>query len=313
MLFKNGNSYKMSDEEKDILRKKFHFPLRLVYPSELIKPSRLNRLPDKPNSISMQMRVVIRNKDGETEEWRWSNNTTLTASNQVKYFPRRWTFQGNAAVQETDLELLYFLYWKSPHCKNGGLDEGQRKKAFFEIEDLVKIANDKVATKSISARYEVMVYDKDLGLPEHRLRSLAKAYFIPRVDDLELAQVRVAIDHEVRRDRRNGIQNFFELSKSDDYILMRSKLQVAIDEELVIFVPRDRVWAWRGDPEMGQNKRMEDICKVLSKAEPKQALIDWYENNLDFKNRLNHELEELSAMEPPEKGAEMSSTAEEVK
>lgn len=310
MLFKNGSTYQMSDDEKKLLREKFHFPLRLVYPSELVKPSRLNRLPDKPNSISMPMRVVIHNQDGETEEWRWANNTTLDNNNQMKFFPRRWTFQGATPIRETDLELLYFLYWKSPYCKNGGLPEEQRKKPWFEIEDLVKIAQTRVGQKSIRARYEVMVYDNELGLPEHRLRSIAKAYFIPRVDELDVAQVRVAIDHEVLRDKRNGINNFFELSKSDDYILMRSKLQTAIDEELVVFIPRDRVWAWKGDPEMGQNKRKEDICKVLSKAVPQQALIDWYENNLDFKERLNHELEELTAMEAPEKGAEMSSTAE---
>jgi len=301
----------MSNEDKEFLRDKFHFPLRLVYPKELVRPSRLNRLPDKPAGISMLLRVVIRNQDGETEEWRWARNTTLTNDNRTKYFPRRWNFQGSQAILETDLELLFFLYWKSPHCKNGGLDERQRKKAYFEIEDLVKIANDQVTQKSIAARYEVMVYDAELGLPEHRLRSLAKAYFIPRVGELDIAQVRVAIDHEVRRDPRNGIQNFFELSKSDDYIKIRGKLQTAIDNDIVIFIPRDHVWAWKGDPDMGQKARMEDICKVLAKANPKQALIDWYEANRDFRERLDNELEEFSAMEAPEKGAEIESTAEE--
>ena len=169
------------------------------------------------------------------------------------------------------------------------------------IEDLVIIAEKHVSTRAIKARYDVMIYDDDLGLPEHRLRALAKAYFVPRVDQLTLAQVRVAIDHEVQRDQRNGIPNFIEMSNSDEYIKLRSKLQVAIDNEIIIYIPRDRVWAWKGNEQYGQKKRLEDICRILSKADPKQSLIDWYEANLDFKERLNNELEELTAMEPGEK------------
>lgn len=301
MLFKNGTPYKMTDEDKQFLRKKFNFPIRIVYPPELIKPSRLNRLPDKPNSIPMPLRTVIRNQDGETEEWRWANNTTLDAVGRTKYYPRRMAFQGNSVISETNLELLYFLYWKSPHCKNGGIDENQRRKIYFMIEDLVIIAEKHVSARAIKARYDVMIYDDELGLSEHRLRALAKAYFVPRVDQLTLAQVRVAIDHEVLRDQRNGIQNFIEMSNSDEYIRLRSKLQMAIDNEIIIFIPRDRIWAWKGNEEYGQKKRLEDICRILSKADPKQALIDWYEANLDFKERLNSELEELSSMEPGEK------------
>ncbi len=296
MLFKNGKPYQMTDEEKKTLREKFSFPLRLVYPPELIKPSRLNRLPDKPNSIPMPLRTVIQNKDGETEEWRWARNTTMDAARMIKYFPRRMAFQGNSMIAETNLELLYFLYWKSPHCKNGGIAKDQRKKIYFMIEDVVLIAKNKVSGEALRARYKVMVYDDELGLPAHRLRALAKAYFIPRVDDLELVQVRVAIDVEVSRDLRNGIANFIEMSNSDEYIKLRSKLQIAIDKDILTFSPRTHMWSWKGDPKY--QRPDEEICRVLAKAEPKQALIDWYEANLDFKERLNNEIEELTSMEP---------------
>ena len=297
----------MSDEDKKTLRDLFNFPVRIVYPPELIKHSRLNRLPDKPKSIGLPMRVVVRNNDGETEEWRWARDTTMDTSNRTKYFPRRLNFTGNIVIPETELELLWFLYWKSPHCKNGGLGEKQRRKIYFEIEDLVKIASGKVALKAITARYEVMVYDQELGLPEHRIRALAKAYFIPRVDDLEIDQVRVAIDFEVKRDPRQGIQNFIEMSNSDEYIALRSKIQMAIDKDIIIFVPRDRVWSWKGDPQYKESD--EEICRVLSKADAKQALIDYYEANLDFKQRLNAEMEGLTAMEPKDKKVKVPATA----
>lgn len=307
MLFKNGATYQMTDEDKQDLRDRFNFPIRLVYPPELIKPSRLNRLPDKPKSIGLPMRVVIRNEDGETQEWRWARDTTIDTANRTKYFPRRLNFTGNIVIPETELELLYFLFWKSPHCKNGGLSVKQRKKIYFEIEDLVRIAEGRVAMKALTARYEVMIYDSELGLPEHRLRALAKAYFIPRVDDLHLDQVRVAIDHEVKRDPRGGIQNFIEMSSSDEYINLRSKIQMAVDRDIIIFVPRDRVWAWKGDPQY--NQKNEEICRVLSKADAKQALIDWYEANLDFKQRLNNEMEGLTAMEPKDEKVKAPSQA----
>jgi len=299
MLFKNGAIYQMTDDDKKDLRERFNFPVRLVYPPELIKVSRLNRLPDKPKSIGLPMRVVIRNEDGETQEWRWARNTTIDTSQRTKYFPRRLNFTGNFVIPETELEMLWFFYWKSPHCKNGGLDKKQRKKIYFEIEDLVKIAEGRVALRALTARYEVMVYDQELGLPEHRLRALAKAYFIPRVDDLHLDQVRVAIDVEVKRDLRNGIQNFIELSNSDEYITLRSKIQVAVDNDILIFVERDRIWAWKGDPQY--ERKNEEICRVLTKADAQQALIDWYEANLDFKQRLNAEMEQLTAMKPKDK------------
>ena len=310
MLYKNGSLYQMTDAEKKELRTKFTFPLRLVYPPELIKTSRLNRLPDHPASINLPLRTVIQNSDGETEEWRWARNITQTQGGVHKYFPRRFNFQGNTSIPETQLEFLYFLYYKNPHCGNGALPKDQRKTVYYIIEDLLKIAQKRVDSRAATARYEVMVFDDELGLPEHRLRAIAKAYFIPRVDDLQLAQVRVAIDVEVRRDMKKGIPNFIEMSNSDEYIKLRGKIQIAIDRELIIFVPRDRVWAWKGDKAMGQNARLEDICRVTSKANAQQALIDWYEANLDFKQRLNTELEELTAMSPEDKRVHAASGAE---
>lgn len=299
----------MTDEEKKFLRDKFHFPLRLVYPRHLIRPSKLNRRADQPASMSFPLRSIVYNEDGETEEWRWANNSTLDTNNRPRYFPRRFNFMGNTVLQETQLEMLYYLYWKCPHCHNGGLPADQRKTAMFAIEDLVAIAKEKVSQRADKARYDVMLYDRQLGLPEHRLRSLAKAYFIPKVDDLDIDQVRVAIDFEVQRDRRGGMENFFELSDSEEYVKMRSKLQMAIDSDIVTYLARERVWAWRGDPDQGEKKRKEDICRVLSKADPKQALIDWYENNADFRERLKYELEDLSGMEPEDPRAPVESTA----
>lgn len=297
MLFKNGANYKMTDKEKKELRAKFSFPLKLVYPAHLVRKSTVNRLPDKPRSINIPCRNIFRNQDGETEEWRWANSTSYDAVGRTKYTPRNLGFMGDATLTEMDLELLYFLYYKSPHCYNGAIHEQFKKKSYFMIEDLVRIATDTVSRKAIISRYEVLLNDSEIGLPEKELRALAKAYFIPNVDKLHINQVRVAIDLSVKRDTKHGIENFFELSKSKEFLEARGKIQTALDLKLFHFDPRSRTWRWR----TVEGEKAESICKVLAKTLPENAMLEWYQNNSDFKERLNAELEGLGAMEEVKK------------
>ena len=297
MLLKNGKDYKMTEKEKKELRNKFSFPLKLVYPSNLIRESRVNRLPDTPRSINIPCRNIFRNKDGETEEWRWANSTSFDAKGRTKYTPRNLGFMGDATLTEMDLELLYFLYYKSPHCYNGAIHPQFKKKSYFAIEDLVRIATDKVNRKAINSRYEVLLNDSEIGLPEKELRALAKAYFIPNVDKLHINQVRVAIDLQVNRDKKHGIENFFDLTKSKEFLEARGKIQTALDLKLFHFHPQSRNWRWRAL----EGEKPESICKVLAKTLPENAMLEWYQNNKDFQERLDAELEGLGAIEEAKK------------
>lgn len=307
MLYVNGKDYRMTDDEKKALRKKFSFPLKLVYPPELVKESSVNRLPDQPTSINIPLRAVFTNKDGETEEWRWCRSVNLDAAGRRRYVPRNLPFMGSANITETNLELLYFLYYKSPHCKNGAIDPKFKKRAYFMIQDLVVMATEKVSAKATLARYDVLLNDNEIGLPEDQLRAIAKAYFIPNVDKLHINQIRVAIDLSVKRDSKNGIANFFELSKSDEFLTVRGKLQTAIDLKIIYFYARERLWRWAVE----EGEKPENICKVLAKTLPENALISWYQANKDFKERLDRELEGYGAMEPVGKGIEKESGAAE--
>jgi len=300
MLFLNGKEYRMTEDEKKELRSKFSFPLKLVYPANLIKESTVNRLPDSPRSINIPCRNIFRNQDGETEEWRWSNSTSYDAGGRMKYTPRNLGFMGDANITEMDLELLYYLYYKSPHCDNGAIHQQFKKKPYFAIEDLVRIATDKVNRKAVQSRYEVLLNDSEIGLPEKQLRALAKAYFIPRVDTLHINQVRVAIDLQVNRDKKHGVENFFELTKSKEFLVARGNIQTALDLKLFHFHPQSRTWRWRAL----EGEKSENICKVLAKTLPENAMLEWYQNNSDFRDRLDAELEGLGAMEDVKKELE---------
>lgn len=294
MLYKNGSPYRLNEQEKKKLKEKFTFPLRMTYAENLIKNSTVNALPDQPRSINIPLRSTIRTSDGETQEWIWAHSTIDDVKGRRKYTPRNLPFMGKAVLTELDLELLYFLYHKSPHCVNGDPELTVKKKQYFMIEDLVKVATHKVNSKAKLARYEVMLNDDEIGLPESLLRLMAKAYFIPDVDKLHVNQVRVAIDISVKREPKKGIDTFMELSKSNEILTARSKIQTGIDLKLIYYWPKGRVWRWRTP----DGDKPEDFCKVLAKVIPQNALIEWYNVDETFRERLDAELEGQAAMSP---------------
>lgn len=297
MLYNNGQIYRMNDEEKALLRKIFNFPLKMVYPPDMVKNNPLNPgVPDQPASITIPLKEVLRNQDGETEEWRWCNTIGRDNKGLIRYIPRNIHFNGSLRIEGTDLELLYFLYFKSPHCQNGAVPENFRKKLYFALEDPTKIASDKVVRESDYAKYKYSLYNEE-GLPEHILRAVAKAYFIPDVDKLTFDQVRVAIDFEVNRDKKEGIKKFAEMSDMGEYSKARALIQGAIDNKLVIFHPSSRSWCWP-DPDINSKRKGEEICKVLGKANQNEALVDYYRGNVQFSERLHHEMKNESAMAP---------------
>jgi hypothetical protein len=136
-----------------------------------------------------------------------------------------------------------------------------------------------------------MIDDDELGLPEERLRAIAKAYFVPNVDDLSLDQVRVVLDLEVRKDRQNGLQRFIDMSNTEDLIKNRGKVRTAIDEGIVKFSPKEKMWAF-----VNEDKSLDPICKV-NKIEPQAGLVEFYGGDKDFAQRLDAELDGIGAVE----------------
>lgn len=290
MLYKNGQPYMMSENEVEALKAKFTFPIYLRYPQALKKWNKLNKTFDKPAGINIPLRSVLR-EENTTIEWRWAQQETVSEKGQKKYMPRVIPFQGDWSITDLDIDLLYFLYHKSPYCVNGTVDEKQRKKPYFEIEDLRIAATQKVKDRKMRSRVATLIDDDELGLPETKLRALARAYFVPNVDKLSLDQVRVVLDLEVRKDKREGLQKFIDMSDATELIQLRGKIRLAIDQEIVRFMPKIKTWVF-----INEDETMDPICKV-NKIEPQAGLVEFYGGDREFAQRLNAELEGRGAVD----------------
>jgi hypothetical protein len=69
MLYKNGEPYQLVESEIKEIERYFHnkFPVKIAYPQERIKPNKLNRLPDKPNSVSFDLKSLVKTDKGSQE------------------------------------------------------------------------------------------------------------------------------------------------------------------------------------------------------------------------------------------------------
>ena len=281
MLYKNDVIYELSRHEKEVeaLEKYFHnkFPVKVVYPPDRIVPSRLkhNRLPDKPASISFDYKAIVKTDVG-IEVWRYAENVLVDGKGEKKYMPKKFRFNGSRWLKRNDIELIYFLLRKSEYCM-GGDNQGTMVK--FMFEDLVTEAEKKVEKKALESRIDSLIFNKDLCLPEERLRKVASALFIPNVESLTLAQVKIVIDSKIHA-TKDGIDKFFDMVNADEEISARSSVQKAIDLDLLQFDTLKKVWFWRTEGEKG----ITQICKVPPSKTPINALFEFYSGNQSFQD-----------------------------
>jgi len=282
MLYKNDEPYKLAPNDVKTITERFHnkWPLSIIYPPERIIPSRSkqNRLPDKPNSISWPLTATVRTKLG-TEQWRYAENVIIKEHGLKKYTPKNIRFNGRKSFSETDIELVWFLYTKSPYCK-GGENEGKTIK--FMFEDLITEAELKAERESVQSMVKAMIYNTDLGLSEQKLRTLAKAYFIKNVDDLTFAQVKLAIEHQITRDPKNGYKKFLDMTRADEIVKIREKIQRVVDKGFLKYDVVKREWLWLED-----GKKPSKLLKIASGVDANDAIYDYYMGNKEFQETVD--------------------------
>jgi len=277
MLYKNDQVYKLAAKDLKLLTDKFtRFPMAITYPPERIIPSRSksNLKPDKPNSISFPLSAVLKTNMG-ADHWRYAENVLIKEHGVKKYTPRNLRFNGRLILQEEDAELAWFLYTKSEYCKGGLNYHG--KTAKFIFEDLISDAEKQATIEAVKVRVKSLIYDVKLGLSEEKLRAVAKAYFIKNVDDLTYAQVKIALEHQIGRDKKNGLQKFIDMTDADDLIDVRMRMQALMDLKKLKFEITKKEWWW-----IDGDKKIEVICKVAPGSNPTDILYDYYMGNKDF-------------------------------
>ena len=278
MLYKNDKIYEMTTEDHRKLKKKFpKFPVRLIYPEIRVKKSRSkhNRLPDKPNSISFPLAATVRTKTG-TENWRYAENKINGTDGQIIWSPYNLILRGTMMFVEEDVELLFWLQYCCPFLQGGDNFNGKVPKCVFE--DLISAAEIKAQREEQMADVKALIYSTKLGLGEKKLRLVAKAYFISEVDDLSLPQVKLAVESEIRRNKRGGVKQFLELVDAEQALDIRSSLQAAIDQKIITFMAQKKTWAWVTD----HGKKNIPFADISAASDPYEALYDYYMGNRKF-------------------------------
>lgn len=278
MLYKNDEPYKLAENDIKTLVNRFHkWPLTITYPPERVVKSRSpqNKLPDKPNSMSWPLTATVKTTKG-TESWRYAENVILRPNGVKKYTPKNLLFKGHLQLQETDVELAWFLYTKSTYCK-GGLNQGKTVK--FVFEDKITEAEIKAKIETQRTNIKSLIYGTETGLSEDRIRAIAKAYFIKNVDDLTFAQTKLALEHAINRDGSGGYQKFIEMTQMDELIKTRMRMQNLIDSGKLRYESGKKEWQWAdGD------KKVETICKVPPGTVPNDILYDFFMGNKEFQD-----------------------------
>jgi len=284
MLYKNDFPYELSRFPKEVeaLKKHFHnkFPVKVVYPPERIMKSRLkhNRLPDKPNSISVDFWTTVKTTQG-TETWRYAETVTVDNTGKKRYSPKKFRFNGALFLDLNDIEKIYFLYKKSPYCKGG---ENQGKIVKFMFEDLVSEAEKKATKKAEAVKIANLLYGpKGLGLPMEKLREVAKAMFIRNIDSLEDAQVRLAVEQKIESGK-DGARRFFSMIDRGEQTESRLAIQKVIDLEKLYYYEPKRTWFWKTDGE-----RDKQACRVGPGLNAYEEIVNLYVGDREFREDVN--------------------------
>lgn len=292
MLYKNDEIYKMSPRDHGDMKKLYpKYPIRLIYPESRVKPSRSkhNVLPDKPNSISFPLVATVKTKTG-TESWRYAENKISGTDGRTIWTPHNLILRGTLVLKDTDIELVYWLVKCCPFLEGGENWNTRTPKCI--IEDLVGSAEKKAMKEEEQANVKALIYSSRVGLGEEKLRQVAKAYFINGVEELSVAQVKLALEAEIHRDRRTGYQKFLDLVDAEQTLTVKASLQEAVDRGIITYMVPKKTWAWV----TGQGKKNEPIASIGASANPQEALYDYYLGDRKFAQELTAALKGKSVI-----------------
>ena len=281
MLYKNDEKVNLNPAEITAIEKYFHnkFPVKIVYPPERIVKSKLkhNVLPDKPNSISFDLKATVRTGKG-IEVWRYAEQVLVDERGRKQYLPKKFRFNGARYLERSDIELIYFLLKKSQFCQEG---ENQGKMVKFRFEDLVTEAEKKTEAKELENKIATLLYNKEMGLSEEKLKLVAKAYFIKNVDDLTFSQLKIVLDGKIH-ESKGGPDKFFDMVNAEEELQARASIQKAVDMKLLEYDMGKKAWGWKT-----VEGKFEQVCKVPPSKSPQDALHDTYLGNNEFREDLH--------------------------
>jgi hypothetical protein len=210
--------------KREELLKNYEFPMVFTTRREpIINPS---GVAEPPKIIIIPAASVVQEEFG-TVEWRYTNSI----SRNGRYSPRSIMINGEIAVGKEDLDLAFFLLYKSQHGPKSGL---------LYLKDAKREADEYVSKKAALSGLTYILYDEDSPLSDEDVRTIALALGISNADDKKYTtnQVKLMIEQEVIKGETSGdtfcnYKTFKEFSRVNDWVKLLARIQKLYDKKVI--------------------------------------------------------------------------------
>lgn len=173
-----------------------------------------------PTGIPLSCVVFHEERGAET----WSYKKSATSKEGTL------RFKGELYCEKKDKDLIFYLMFKSRSYNNK-----------IEVEDRAKDARFKAEKSRKDILIGQHIYGDSPVNNDEDLRSIAKALYVPEVDSIkDLDVVRV----EVEKAAIENKEYFLELIENKKEIQLKSAIQQAIDERLIMFDDKKYQWIY---------------------------------------------------------------------
>lgn len=204
MLLKNGKPYELSPAEINKLKKELSIPVRIKYPRRLLKkdPLAKNRtigLVHQPSGIPLPLKAIVKTNKG-TEEWISCLNFTKDKHGNIKPAPTRLEdFNGDMLLNEKDIDYIFFLFYKSPHCENGKNKSPKSSSHYFYFEQKEKEAALRTEIKRNKIDVDTLLWsptDKG-GMTLEEVKKFATSYGVRNADSFGDNELRELLEAKI--------------------------------------------------------------------------------------------------------------------
>lgn len=216
----------------------------MIFPSQAVSEIQISA---KDGERKDKNGVRVRDKIGGMETWAFSEQQPSRRALGEPYIPSPKSVKFMSYFESYDLfrdiELLYFLLYKSPRVYYPpAIAQGKVKKGDLMVEDKDLIAKEKVQKQRDELKLKNAIMAPDIQYPlysESNLRQVAAAWGINGAMDEHTSpdDIRLKLEDSVVEAEKNkvttgsgkGFDEFFELINFDDSVRQRALIMHALD------------------------------------------------------------------------------------
>lgn len=173
--------------------------------------------------------------DDGAEEWTYSKTPPMMKNEEMK-FPKsgEWLKKPTFSFGKQDIDKIFFFLYKSRIFY---------KYKMFEVVDDKARANKDFKEKVDAAKLNNILYSQDSVLlkDEEKLKTVAKAWNVHKVDSLTKEQIILKLENKLKKDMEedsNIINEFIESTGLDDFTKLRAIVQQSIDNGVLRYNAR---------------------------------------------------------------------------